>query len=130
MAIPAGFKFAKTDEWVKVDGNIATIGVSDYAQEQLSDVVFVEIAVSPGEEVKKGKPFATVESVKAASDVNAPVSGKVVEINEALADSPEQVNTEPYGSAWMIKVELANPADLDDLMDGSAYEAYCQTREH
>jgi glycine cleavage system H protein len=130
MAIPAGFKFAKTDEWVKVDGNIATIGVSDYAQEQLSDVVFVEIAVSPGEEVKKGKPFATVESVKAASDVNAPVSGKVVEINEALADSPEQVNTEPYGSAWMIKVELTNPADLDDLMDGSAYEAYCQTREH
>ncbi len=130
MAIPAGLKFAKTDEWVKVDGNVATIGVSDYAQEQLSDVVFVEIAVSPGEEVKKGKPFATVESVKAASDVNAPVSGKVVEINEALADSPEQVNTEPYGSAWMIKVELANPADLDDLMDGSAYEAYCQTREH
>lgn len=130
MAIPAGLKFAKTDEWVKVDGNIATIGVSDYAQEQLSDVVFVEIAVSPGEEVKKGKPFATVESVKAASDVNAPVSGKVVEINEALADSPEQVNTEPYGSAWMIKVELTNPADLDDLMDGSAYEAYCQTREH
>lgn len=130
MAIPAGLKFAKTDEWVKVDGNVATIGVSDYAQEQLSDVVFVEIAVSPGEEVKKGKSFATVESVKAASDVNAPVSGKVVEINEALADSPEQVNTEPYGSAWMIKVELANPADLDDLMDGSAYEAYCQTREH
>jgi glycine cleavage system H protein len=130
MAIPAGLKFAKTDEWVKVDGNVATIGVSDYAQEQLSDVVFVEIAVSPGEEVKKGKSFATVESVKAASDVNAPVSGKVVEINEALADSPEQVNTEPYGSAWMIRVELANPADLDDLMDGSAYEAYCQTREH
>lgn len=130
MAIPAGLKFAKTDEWVKVDGNVATIGVSDYAQEQLSDVVFVEIAVSPGEEVKKGKSFATVESVKAASDVNAPVSGKVVEINEALADSPEQVNTEPYGSAWMIKVELTNPADLDDLMDGSAYEAYCQTREH
>jgi len=130
MTIPAGLKFAKTDEWVKVEGTIATIGVSDYAQEQLSDVVFVEIAVSPGEEVKKGKSFATVESVKAASDVNSPVSGKVVEINETLADSPEQVNSEPYGGAWMIKVELANSADLDDLMDGSAYEAYCQTREH
>lgn len=130
MTIPAGLKFAKTDEWVKVEGTIATIGVSDYAQEQLSDVVFVEIAVSPGEEVKKGKSFATVESVKAASDVNSPVSGKVVEINETLADSPEQVNSEPYGSAWMIKVELANSADLDDLMDGPAYEAYCQTREH
>ncbi len=130
MNIPAGLKFAKSDEWVKVDGNIATIGVSDYAQEQLSDVVFVEITVGSGDEVKKGKPFATVESVKAASDVNAPVSGKVTEVNEGLADSPENVNTEPYSGAWMIKVELANPAELDDLMDGPAYEAYCQSREH
>ncbi len=130
MNIPAGLKFAKTDEWVKVDGNVATIGVSDFAQEQLSDVVFVEITVGEGDEIKQAKPFATVESVKAASDVNAPVSGKVVGINEALADAPEKVNSEPYDGAWMIKVELSDPAELNDLMDASAYEAYCKSREH
>lgn len=130
MNIPTGFKFFKTDEWVKVEGSVATIGVSDYAQEQLSDVVFVEITVSEGDMVQKGKVFGTIESVKAASDVNLPVSGKVVAVNEALADTPEKVNTEPYDSAWMIKVELSDPSELNDLMTPEAYKTYCETREH
>lgn len=130
MNIPTGYKFSKTDEWVKVEGSTATIGVSDYAQEQLSDVVFVEITVSDGDSVQKGKVFGTVESVKAASDINLPVSGKVVAVNEALADTPEKVNTEPYDAAWMIKLELSNPSELDALMSPEAYKTYCETREH
>jgi glycine cleavage system H protein len=130
MNILAGLKYANTDEWVKVDGNVATIGVSDYAQEQLSDVVFVEIAVSLNDMVKKGALLGTVESVKAASDINFPVSGKVVAINESLSDSPELVNTEPYDKAWMVKVEISSPAELNDLMDSKSYQAYCEGREH
>jgi glycine cleavage system H protein len=130
MNILTGLKYANTDEWVKVDGNVATIGVSDYAQEQLSDVVFVEIAVSLKDMVKKGALLGTVESVKAASDINFPVSGKVVAINESLSDSPELVNTEPYDKAWMVKVEMSSPAELNDLMDSKSYQAYCEGREH
>jgi glycine cleavage system H protein len=130
MNILAGLKYSNTDEWVKVDGNVATIGVSDYAQEQLSDVVFVEIAVSLNNMVKKGALLGTVESVKAASDINFPLSGKVVSINESLSDSPELVNTEPYEKAWMVKVEMSSPAELNDLMDSKSYQAYCEGREH
>jgi len=130
MNIPTGYKFSKSDEWVKIEGTVATIGVSDYAQEQLSDVVFVEITVGVGDSVQKGKVFGTIESVKAASDINMPVSGKVTAVNEGLADTPEKVNTEPFGAAWMIKVELSNPAELNDLMDADAYQAYCDSREH
>ena len=130
MNILAGLKYANTDEWVKVDGKVATIGVSDYAQEQLSDVVFVEIAVSLNDVVKKGALLGTVESVKAASDINFPVSGKVVSINESLSDSPELVNTDPYEKAWMVKIEMSNPAELNDLMDTKSYQEYCEGREH
>jgi len=130
MNIPTGYKFSKSDEWVKIEGTVATIGVSDYAQEQLSDVVFVEITVGVGDSVQKGKVFGTIESVKAASDINLPVSGKVTAVNEGLADTPEKVNTEPFGAAWMIRVDLSNPAELNDLMDADAYQAYCDSREH
>jgi len=130
MNIPAGLKYANTDEWVKVEGKVAVIGVSDFAQDQLSDVVFVEIAVAVGDVVKKNSLLGTVESVKAASDINMPVSGKVVEINEALSSSPEQVNTDPYGQAWMIKLEMSKPAELNDLMDDKAYASFCAGREH
>jgi glycine cleavage system H protein len=130
MQIPSSLKYAKTDEWVKVEGNVATIGVSDYAQEQLSDVVFVEITVAPGEEVSKNTTVATIESVKAAADVLLPVSGKVVKVNEGLSNTPELVNSEPYEKAWLLKVELSNPQDLADLMDPKAYESYCQGRGH
>lgn len=130
MNIPSNLKYTKSDEWVKVDGNIAAIGVTDYAQEQLSDIVFVEITVSEGDDVKAGETIATLESVKAAADVSLPVSGTVTAINEALANTPELVNSDPFGAAWMIKVEIANPAELDSLLDAAGYEKYCEERSH
>ncbi len=130
MNIPANLKYAETDEWVLVEGNVATIGISDHAQDQLSDIVFVEIVVSEGDTVKKDATCATLESVKAAADVKLPISGKVVAINEDLAQTPEVVNSDPYGKAWMVKVELANPGELNGLMDAAAYEKYCAERSH
>jgi glycine cleavage system H protein len=122
MNIPSDLKYTPNDEWVKVTGNTATIGITDHAQEQLSDIVFVEIVVAAGDMVNKGDSCATIESVKAAADVYLPVSGKVVEINEALPDAPEQVNKDPYGEAWMVKLELTNPGELKDLLDAASYE--------
>lgn len=130
MNIPSNLKYTKSDEWVKVDGNVATIGVTDYAQEQLSDIVFVEITVSDGDDVKTGETIATLESVKAAADVSLPVSGTVTAINEALANTPELVNSDPFGAAWMIKVEIADPAELNGLLDAAGYEKYCEERSH
>ncbi len=130
MNIPANLKYSKTDEWVNVAGNVATIGITDYAQEQLSDIVFVEISVSAGDKVKKGDTIASLESVKAAADVSCPVSGKVVSVNEELSQTPEAVNSDPYGKAWMIKVELEDASELTSLMDASSYEKYCAERSH
>jgi len=130
MNIPADLKYTKTDEWVKVEGKFATIGVTDYAQQQLSDIVFIEIAPAKGDIVKKHTTFATVESVKAAADVNLPVSGKVLEVNESLSSTPEAINSDPFGKAWMMKVELTNSGELSELMDAKAYEVYCQGRSH
>ncbi len=130
MNTPANLKYTKTDEWVLVEGKIATIGVTDFAQSQLSDVVFVEIPVDAGEELKKQAHIATIESVKAAADVNLPVSGKVVETNQKLADSPELINSDPYGAAWMLKLEISDPNEITQLMDAKAYEDYCSTRSH
>ncbi len=126
MEFPADLKYTKNDEWIRADG---TVGVTDYAQDQLSDVVFVEIVVSEGDEVAQGDIIATIESVKAAADVYAPVGGKVVAVNAELDDNPELVNEDPYGEAWLIKLEIADPAELDGLMDAAAYEAYCKERE-
>jgi glycine cleavage system H protein len=128
MNVPENLKYAKTDEWVKIEGNVAVIGVSDFAQEQLSDVVFVEIALSIGEKAVRGTSCATIESVKAAADVNSPVSGDVIEINDALSSSPELINTDPYGNAWMLKVKMTNPAELNDLMDSTSYTTFCEGR--
>ncbi|GAB4531781.1 MAG: glycine cleavage system protein GcvH [Anaerolineales bacterium] len=130
MNIPANLKYTQNDEWVNVEGHTATIGITDYAQEQLSDVVFVEILVSEGESVSQGDSCATVESVKAASDVYLPVSGTVTAVNEDLPDAPETVNSDPYGAAWMVKLTLSDSDELDGLMDAAAYQAYCQEREH
>lgn len=130
MNVPTNLKYAKTDEWVKVEGNIATIGVSDYAQSQLSDIVYFEFKVDPGDLVSKDQSVATLESVKAAADVNAPVSGKVLELNQSLADQFEVINNDPYGAAWMMKIEMSDLSELDTLMDAAAYEAYCQERGH
>lgn len=123
-------KYTKSDEWVKLDGNLATIGVSDYAQDALSDVVFFEAVVSVGDVLSANDQIATLESVKAAADVNSPVSGKITAINDALASSPEMVNSDPYGKAWMVKLEVENPAELEGLMDAAAYDAYCAGRSH
>lgn len=123
-------KYTKSDEWVKLDGNLATIGVSDYAQDALSDVVFFEAVVSVGDVLSANDQIATLESVKAAADVNSPVSGKITAINDALASSPEMVNSDPYGKAWMVKLEAENPAELEGLMDAAAYDAYCAGRSH
>ena len=130
MKIQPNLKYTNSDEWLLVEGNIATLGISDYAQEQLSDVVYVEISAGTGETVKKNSTVGTVESVKAASDVNTPVSGKVVEVNENLSNTPEMVNSDPFGAAWMLKIELSNPAEVDNLMDAKAYEKYCADRSH
>jgi glycine cleavage system H protein len=130
MNIPGNLKYTTTDEWVKVEGNTATIGVTDYAQDALSDVVFFETVVAVGDAVKSNTQIATLESVKAAADVNSPVSGKILETNDSLGGSPEQVNSDPYGAAWMVKIELTNPADLGKLMDAGGYEKYCAGRSH
>jgi glycine cleavage system H protein len=130
MNVPADLKYTASDEWVKVDGKNVTIGVSDFAQEQLSDVVFVEIVVADGETVKKGSTCATIESVKAAADVNLPVSGKVTAINEDLSKSPELVNSDPFGKAWMVKLELTDPSELNALMSATDYEKFLKDRSH
>jgi glycine cleavage system H protein len=130
MNTPANLKYTKTDEWVLVEDKNATIGVTDFAQSQLSDVVFVEITVDVGDIVKKEAHIATIESVKAAADVNIPVAGKVISINQKLADSPEQVNSDPFGAAWMVKIEISDPSELDQLLDAKAYEEFCSTRSH
>jgi glycine cleavage system H protein len=129
MNIPTNVKHTQNDEWIRLEGNYGTIGISDYAQNQLSDVVYVEITVSVGETVNQGETCATLESVKAAADVYMPVSGKVVAINEEIANSPELVNSDPYGAAWLVKVELSDPSELDDLLDAAAYEQKLQAQE-
>ncbi len=127
---PANAKYTENDEWIIVDGDTAKIGLTDYAQDQLSDIVFVDLSeVEVGGTVTKGDTIATVESVKAASDVYAPASGEVVAINAALDDEPEVINSDPYGAGWMIAIKLTNTADLDDLLDMDAYAKHCAARE-
>ena len=129
MNVPNDFKYTSNDEWIKIDGNIGTIGITDYAQQQLSDIVFVEVVVGVGDAVKKGDTCATIESVKAAADVYMPASGKVVEVNESLPATPEAVNSDPYGAAWMVKVELSDPGELKQLLDAAGYEKHIQEKE-
>jgi len=129
MSIPTDLKYTENDEWTKVEDNIGTIGITDYAQDQLSDIVFVEIIVSEGERVAKGDNCATVESVKAAADVYMPISGTVIAINDELADVPETINSDPYGDAWMVKVEIDDPAEIENLLDSQAYSKFLEGRE-
>jgi glycine cleavage system H protein len=125
MNIPTNLKYTKTDEWF--DPDTGAMGLSDYAQGQLSDIVFIEIIVSTGETVAPGKPIASVESVKAAAETYASVSGKVVAINEDLSGNPEILNTDPYVKGWMVKVE---GGQASGLMDAAAYTKYCEERAH
>ena len=119
-----GIKYADSHEWVKVEGNIGFIGISDYAQHSLGDIVYVDLP-SEGEEIGKGEEFGAVESVKAASDLYSPVSGTIIEINNALEGEPELINQDAYEN-WIIKVELADPSELDSLLDAAAYEKICE----
>ena len=121
MKIPDNVKYTNDHEWVRVEGKIGTIGITDYAQGELGDVVFVDIDPDL-KEISKGNSFGTIEAVKTVGDLFAPFSGKVTEINKKLSESPEVVNTDPFGEGWMIKAELSNPADLNDLMDAKAYK--------
>jgi len=116
-------RYTKEHEWVLVDGDTATVGISPYAQEQLGDVVFVELP-EVGKKIEKGKEMAVVESVKAASEVYAPITGEVAEVNNALTDAPATVNEDALGKGWFAKIKLANKAELDGLMDEAAYKAY------
>jgi glycine cleavage system H protein len=123
MAYPANYRYTKEHEWVDVKGDVAAIGITDYAQHELGDVVFVELP-KVGAKIETGKTFGTVESVKAVSDIYAPASGEVVEANGVLHDTPEKINTDPHTDGWLIKVKLANPAEIGGLMDAAAYEAF------
>ncbi len=125
MNFPEDLKYTEEHEWVLVEGDVVAIGITDFAQDQLGDVVFVELP-EVGDTVEAGSTFGVVESVKAVSDVYAPVSGEVVEINEELPDEPEVLNTSPYEDGWMIKVKLADLSSLDDLMDVKAYQEFVE----
>jgi glycine cleavage system H protein len=120
-------RYSKEHEWVRVDGQVATVGISEHAQQQLGDVVFVELP-EVGREVAQGAAMAVVESVKAASDVYAPISGKVVEANAALSDDPALVNSDAEGAGWFCRIEIAKPAELDALMDAAAYRTFVDSQ--
>jgi glycine cleavage system H protein len=123
MAYPAKYRYTKQHEWADVDGDVVTIGITDYAQHELGDVVFAELPKA-GAKVESGKSFGTVESVKAVSEIYSPVTGDITEVNASLHDTPEKINSDPHGSAWLIKVRLSNPAEIKGLMDAPAYEAF------
>ena len=121
MEIPEGLKYSKEHEWVATEDSSATIGITDYAQDQLGEVVYIELP-AVGDKISKDDPFGVVESVKAVSDIYAPISGTVTEINQELVESPEMVNEDPYGDGWLIKIRVTDAAELDDLMDSEEYQ--------
>lgn len=129
MASPSDRKYTKEHEWVRADGDVGTVGITDYAQDQLGDIVFVEVP-EPGTKVTALAKFGEIESVKAVSELFSPVSGEVVERNEALTDNPQWVNDDPYNDGWMIRVRLSSPGELDALMSADDYETFLQTAEH
>ncbi len=129
MNFPADLKYTKNDEWIRIEANVGTIGVTDYAQDQLSDIVYVEIVVAEGEKVNQGDTCATVESVKAAADVYMPVSGVITAINEELPDTPENINSDPYGVAWLVKIQLSDSSELDNLLDSGSYQQLVESKE-
>ena len=121
--VPEGLKYTKEHEWVRIEGDVAVVGITDHAQSQLGDITFIELP-NAGKSVKKAESIATVESVKAASDIYAPVTGEIKESNEILSDAPEKINVSPYEEGWICKMSVANAKETDDMMDAAAYEAY------
>ena len=128
---PSDYRYTKEHEWIKVEGAAGTIGITEYAQEELGDVVFVELP-NVGAQLKTGQSLGTIESVKAVSEIFSPVAGEVTQTNAALADAPEKINQDPHGAAWLIKVQLADPKEAQSLMDTAAYETYIaeKAKEH
>jgi len=122
MDIKENLKYAKTHEWVRVEGEHAYIGISDFAQSELGDIVYVDVP-TVGENLSKGDVFGTIEAVKTVSDVYLPISGEVIEFNEALATNPELINKDPYGEGWIVKVKMTNPAEIDNLLSADDYKA-------
>jgi glycine cleavage system H protein len=127
LKIPSDLKYTKNDEWLRLEGDTATMGISDYAQDQLNDIVYVEFP-DVGATFAQGASFGVVESVKAASDIFMPVGGIITEVNKALEDTPETINTDPYGQGWLIKFKITSAAEVSSLMDAAAYKAYCESR--
>ena len=122
MNIPANLKYTKEHEWIRVEGEVAYVGITDYAQGELGEIVFVDVD-SVGETIEQGAVFGSVEAVKTVSDLNMPATGEVLEFNEALNDQPELVNNDPYGEGWMVKITVNDPAELDNLLDAEGYKA-------
>jgi glycine cleavage system H protein len=129
MAAPKDLRFTKTHEWVKLDGDVATFGLTDFAQNELGDITYLELP-DVGSTVTHDEPFGVVESVKAASDIYAPIDGEVIERNESAVDSPEVVNISPYGDAWLIKVRIGDPAQVESLMDPDSYDKFAEAASH
>jgi glycine cleavage system H protein len=121
VSVPSDLRYTRDHEWVRVDGDQATVGITQYAADQLGDIVFVELP-DAGRDLEEAKPFGVVESVKAVSDLFAPISGAVTSTNDALSSEPELVNSDPYGAGWMVRMTVADPAQLEDLLDGKAYD--------
>lgn len=127
LKTPADLKYTKNDEWVRIEGDIATVGITDYAQDQLNDIVYVELP-DAGASFDKGAAFGVVESVKAASDIYLPLGGTVTEANKALQDNPELINSSPYGEGWLVKIKMKDAAEAGDMLDATAYAQYCESR--
>jgi glycine cleavage system H protein len=128
MSYPSDYRYTKEHEWVRVEGDVATVGITDYAQHELGDVVYVELP-KPGAKLNAGQSFGTVESVKAVSDIYAPVAGEVTEVNSSLSETPEAINKDPHGKAWLIKLKLADSSAVGKLMNAAAYEAFIAEKQ-
>jgi glycine cleavage system H protein len=128
MATPTDRKYTKEHEWAMLEGDFVVIGITDHAQDSLGDIVFVQLP-DEGTEIAPGDPFGEIESVKAVSDLYAPISGKVAKVHDELLDAPETINNDPYGEGWMLKLEPSDPAELDDLMDADQYDEYVESEE-
>jgi glycine cleavage system H protein len=128
MGYPTQYRYTKEHEWIDAKGDTATIGITDYAQNELGDVVFVELPAA-GTKLVAGKTFSSVESVKAVSEIYAPANGEVVEANAELHNKPETINSDPHGAGWLVKIKLANPAEVSALMDAAGYEAYIEEKK-
>jgi glycine cleavage system H protein len=128
MSYPSDYRYTKEHEWMRVEGDVATVGITDYAQHELGDVVYVELP-KPGAKLNAGQSFGTVESVKAVSDIYAPVAGEVTEVNSSLSETPEAINKDPHGKAWLIKLKLADSSAVGKLMNAGAYEAFIADKQ-